>query len=68
MKRSLDFGESAGYLECVTSCQFVSSFFRSLGSVDLVFVSEEDLEKGEEIEIVLAAFLFFTIISVRFLA
>jgi hypothetical protein len=40
-----------GYLELVTVCQFVNSLFRSLGSVELGFVSEEDLEEGEEIEL-----------------
>jgi hypothetical protein len=29
----------------------IYSLFRSLGSVELGFVSEEDLEKGEEIQL-----------------
>ncbi|MCW3998604.1 MAG: hypothetical protein NWF10_08590 [Candidatus Bathyarchaeota archaeon] len=40
-----------GYLERLTACHFVNSLFRSLGSVKLGFVSEEDLEKGEEIQL-----------------
>ena len=46
-----EFKEGSGFLENVTLCQLVSSLFRSLGSVELGFVSEEDLEKGEEIQI-----------------
>ncbi|MGA3191706.1 MAG: hypothetical protein ABSD73_04225 [Candidatus Bathyarchaeia archaeon] len=46
------FKEGYGYLECLTVCQFVVSLFRSLGSVELGFVSEEELEIGEEIELV----------------
>jgi hypothetical protein len=41
--------DGSGYLELVTVCQFVNSLFRSLGSVELGFVPEMDLEKGEEI-------------------
>jgi hypothetical protein len=44
-----DFRDGSGYLELVTVCQLVDSLFRSLGSVELGFVSEEDLDKGEEI-------------------
>jgi hypothetical protein len=44
------FKEGYGYLKCASVCQFVNSLFRSLGSVELGFVSEEDLEKGEEIQ------------------
>ncbi len=47
-----EFKEGFGYVERVTVCQFVSSLFRSLGSVELGFVSEEDLEKGEEVFVV----------------
>lgn len=43
--------EGCGYLELVTVCQFVNSLFRALGSVERGFVSEEDLEKGEEIQL-----------------
>lgn len=46
-----DFKDGSGYLECATVCQFVDSLFRGLGSVELGFVSEEDLEKGEEIQL-----------------
>jgi hypothetical protein len=46
-----DFKEGFGYLEFVTVCHFVNSLFRDLGSVELGFVSEEDLEKGEEIQL-----------------
>jgi len=45
-----EFKDASGYPEGVTVCQFVGSLFRSLGFVELGFVSEEDLEKGEEIE------------------
>jgi hypothetical protein len=46
-----EFKDGLGYLERVTVCQFVNSLFRSLGSVELGFVSEEDLGKGEEIQL-----------------
>jgi len=45
-----EFKDDFGYLELVTVCQFVNSLFRSLGSMELGFVPEEDLEYGEEIE------------------
>jgi hypothetical protein len=45
------FKDGFGYFELVTVCQFISSLFRDLGSVELGFVSEEDLEKGEEIQL-----------------
>lgn len=44
------FREGFGYLEYITFCHFVNSLFRSLGSIELGLVSEEDLENGEEIE------------------
>jgi len=44
------FKEGYGYLELVTVCLFVGSLFRSLGSVELGFVFEEDFEEGEEIQ------------------
>jgi len=43
--------DGSGYLEHVTVCQFVNSLFRNLGSIELGFVSEEDLEKGEKIHL-----------------
>jgi hypothetical protein len=46
-----DFKDGFGYLELVTVCQLVSSLFRNLGSFELGFVSEEDLENGEEIQL-----------------
>ena len=46
-----DFKDGSGYLERVTVCQLVNSLFRSLGSVELGFVPEEDLKKGEEIQL-----------------
>ena len=46
-----EFKDGAGYLELVTVCQFVNSLFRVLGHVEIGFASEEDLEKGEEIEL-----------------
>lgn len=46
-----EFKDSSGYLERVTVCHFVNSLFRGLCSVELGFVSEEDLEKGEEIQL-----------------
>jgi hypothetical protein len=45
------FKAGLGYLVCVTVCQFVNSLFRSLVSVALGFVTEEELEKGEEIQL-----------------
>ena len=47
-----EFKDGSGYLERATVCQLVNSLFRSLGSVELGFVSEEDLEKGEEVFVV----------------
>ena len=46
-----DFKDGSGYLEMATVCHFVSSLFRNLGSLELGFVSEEDFEKGEEIQV-----------------
>jgi len=45
-----NFKDGFGYLELITICQFINSLFRGLCSVKLGFVSEEDLEKGEEIQ------------------
>ena len=45
------FKEGFGYLGLATVCQFVDGLFRSLGSVEIGFVSEEYLEEGEEIEV-----------------
>jgi hypothetical protein len=42
----LNFKDGSGYLERATVCQLVNSLFRSLGSVDLGFIPEEELEKG----------------------
>ena len=47
-----EFKDGSGYIEHVTICQLVNSLFRSLGSVELGFVSEEDLEKCEEVFVV----------------
>jgi hypothetical protein len=41
--------EGSGFLELITVCQFASGLFRSLGSTELGFVPEEELENGEEI-------------------
>jgi len=49
--------EGYGYREFATVCQFVNSLFRGLGSTELGFVCEEDLEKGEEIEVQEGVFL-----------
>ena len=46
-----DFKDGSGYLELVTVCQLVNSLFRSLGSIELGFVPEEDLEEGDEIQL-----------------
>lgn len=43
--------DGSGYLERVTFCQFFNSLFRAQVSVVLGFVCEEDLEKGEEIQL-----------------
>jgi len=45
------FKDGSGFLESAVICQLVDSLFRSLGFVELGFVSEEELEKGEEIVI-----------------
>lgn len=45
-----EFKVGSGFLKSVTVCQLVSGLFRSLGSVDLGFVSEEELDYGEEIQ------------------
>ena len=45
-----EFKNGSSYIEHITICQLVNSLFRSLGSVELGFVPEEDLEKGEEIK------------------
>ena len=42
------FKDGLGFLERITVCQFISSLFRGLGSLELGFVPEEDLENGEE--------------------
>jgi hypothetical protein len=44
-----EFKDNSGYLERVTVCQLANSLFRSLGSVELGFIPEEDFEKNEEI-------------------
>jgi hypothetical protein len=44
-----NFKDDCGYLELATVCHFVSSLFRNLGSIELGFVSEYDLDEGEEI-------------------
>jgi len=46
-----DFKEGRGYFERVTVCQRNGVLFRALASLLLGFVSEEDLEKGEEIQV-----------------
>jgi hypothetical protein len=43
------FKDGFGFPELVTVGQFVNSFFRVLGHVEIGFVSEEDLEENEEI-------------------
>lgn len=43
-----EFKQDFGFLECVTACQFVNGLFRSLGSVEVGIISEEELEEGEE--------------------
>lgn len=40
-----DHKEGLGYLGLATVCYFVDGLFRSLGSVDIGFVSEEDWEE-----------------------
>ena len=44
--------EDFGYLESAVICQLVGCLFRSQCSIELGFVSEEDLEKGKETEFV----------------
>jgi hypothetical protein len=45
-----EFNDGFGFPELATVCQFANSLFRDLGSVELGFVLEEELEKSEEIE------------------
>jgi len=45
-----EFKDGVGFPELVTICQFVNVPFRVLGHIELGFVSEEDLEKDEEIK------------------
>jgi hypothetical protein len=44
-----EFKDGFGYLEFFTVCQFVNSLFIDLGSVELGFVSEEELDEEEDI-------------------
>ncbi len=44
------FKKDSGFVENATICHFVGSLFRSLGSIELGFVSEEDLDEEERIE------------------
>jgi hypothetical protein len=44
-----EFKEGSGYLERITVCQFLGSLFGELFSLELGFVSEEELEKDEEV-------------------
>ena len=44
------FKDGLGYLVYGSVCQFVNSLFIELCSLELGFVSEEDLEKGEELQ------------------
>ena len=46
-----EFKNGLGFPELVTVCLFVNSLFRVLGHVELGFVSEEELENGEEIQL-----------------
>jgi hypothetical protein len=46
-----EFKDGSGYLEHVTVCQFVSNLFRSLVSVRIGFISEENMAKDEEIQL-----------------
>ncbi len=46
-----EFEDGFGFPELVSVCPFVSSFFRVLGHVEVGFVSEEDLEESEEIQL-----------------
>lgn len=45
-----EFREGSGFLEHATICHFVSSLFRILSCIKLGFVSEEELENGEDPE------------------
>ena len=53
------FKNGFGYLELITICHFINSLFRALSSVELGFISEEDLEKGEEISIMNCRYRLF---------
>lgn len=43
------FRDGFGYVGSLTVCHFVDSLFRSLGSFELGFASEEDFEDDDEI-------------------
>jgi hypothetical protein len=43
-----EFKDGSGFVKYVTVCQLANSLFRSLFSVELGFVSEEDLEILED--------------------
>ena len=46
-----EFEDGSGFLEHVAVCQFVNSLFKSLGSIEFGLVSEGDLEKDEDPEL-----------------
>jgi hypothetical protein len=46
-----EFEDGFCFSELVTVCQFVNSFFRVMGHVELGFVAEGDLEESEEIQL-----------------
>lgn len=46
-----NFKKDRGHGEYVTTCMFVKCLFRSLGSVQIAFIPEDDLWIAEEIDI-----------------
>ena len=45
-----DFKRDRGHGEYVTTCMFAGCLFRSLGSVQIAFIPEDDLWENEEID------------------
>jgi hypothetical protein len=45
-----DFKKDMGYGEYITTCMFVNGLFRSLGSIQIAFIPEDDLCEDEEID------------------
>ncbi|XES77352.1 MAG: hypothetical protein ACBZ72_00370 [Candidatus Bathyarchaeia archaeon] len=44
------FRDGSGFAKRVTICHYVNNLFRSLGSVELGFTPENELEEGDELD------------------